>query len=188
MISTSILQKKSTDNKPAKPRFHQKEWRDIWLKKLDAATRKSALFDEQKNQYHKTIGFFLTLYPSAPKFINPLYLREHLCKLDESEIEALRFFYSLIKGEPYPSHTIQKIYHNACKKASIQLRGGIHSLRHSFATHLLEPGINLIQIQFLLGHSSIKITQVYTHVSCEKIAKVRSPLASIMQQKQGGHT
>jgi site-specific recombinase XerD len=97
-------------------------------------------------------------------------------------------FEGSVKSAPYPSRTIQKIYHNACEKAGIQLRGGIHSLRHSFATHLLEAGIDLRQIQFLLGHSSIKTTQVYTHVSREEIAKVRSPLASIMPPKQGGQT
>jgi len=73
------------------------------------------------------------------------------------------------------------------EKAKIQRRGGIHSLRHSFATHLLEQGVDLRHIQFLLGHSSVKTTQIYTHVSQEEITKVRSPLASILTQKQGAH-
>jgi hypothetical protein len=87
------------------------------------------------------------------------------------------------KRQPYPPRTIQKIYDNACKKSKIQRRGGIHSLRHSFATHLLEQGVDLRKIQVLLGHSSVKTTQIYTHISREEIAKIRSPLASLMSVK-----
>lgn len=93
--------------------------------------------------------------------------------------DLVYFFEGSEKGRPYPSRTVEKIYDNACKKAGIQRRGGIHSLRHSYATHLLEQGVDLRQIQVLLGHSSIKTTQIYTHVSREEIAKIRSPLASL---------
>ena len=359
------------------------------MKKLDSAMEKASIPDIQKNRYSRTVEFFLRLYPAAPKFIQSAELREHLSRLDETEIEALRFFYSLIrdtealrleitrkqmmekmvqelklkeysaqtiknycsfareylyrlttipspdstaepkqfllylrdekglaprtinlasaalsffyqkvlksplmtdkiprmktgfqllkvysqedigrimdaavnpkhklvlmlayglglrlneivhlkptdidwereiiringkgskqrdlpldsciaeplraylqantglkyifegsvKSKPYPSRTIQKIYHNAVRKAGIQPRGGIHSLRHSFATHLPEQGKDTREIQFLLGHSSIKTTQIYTYVSREQIAGIRSPLASIMALKHKG--
>jgi integrase/recombinase XerD len=92
------------------------------------------------------------------------------------------------KGRPYPRRTIEKIYDNACKKAGVQRKGGIHTLRHSFATHLLEQGVDLRQIQVLLGHTNIKTTQIYTHVSREEIAKIRSPLASLRPPKRNGTT
>jgi len=82
-------------------------------------------------------------------------------------------------GSPYPKRTIEKIYDNACRAAGIARKGGIHSLRHTFATHLLEQGTGLRQIQELLGHSSIKTTEIYTHVSNKEISKIRSPLANL---------
>ena len=82
-------------------------------------------------------------------------------------------------GSPYPKRTIEKIYDNACRAAGIDRKGGIHSLRHTFATHLLEQGTGLRQIQEVLGHSSIKTTEIYTHVSNKEIAKIRSPLANL---------
>jgi integrase len=72
----------------------------------------------------------------------------------------------------------------ACEKSKIHRRGGIHSLRHSFATHLLEQGVDLRKIQVLLVHSSVKTTQIYTHVSQEEIGKIRSPLASLIAKKE----
>jgi site-specific recombinase XerD len=54
--------------------------------------------------------------------------------------------------------------------------------------HLLEQGVDLRKTQVISGHSSIKTTQIYTHVSCEEIAKIRSPLASLLGQKPNAET
>ena len=83
------------------------------------------------------------------------------------------------KGVPLTTATISKIYEHACAKAGIQRKGGIHTLRHSFATHLLEHGTNIKYIQELLGHSSIKTTEIYTHVSTDTIRRIRSPIAHL---------
>ena len=82
-------------------------------------------------------------------------------------------------GEMIAARTISLVFDHACRKAGTPKRGGIHSLRHSFATHLLENGTDLRFIQELLGHSSSKTTEIYTHVSKTAIAKIRSPLARI---------
>jgi len=71
---------------------------------------------------------------------------------------------------------VQKIYYKAVELSGVKRKGGIHSLRHSFATHLLESGANLKQIQMLLGHRSIQTTMIYLHVTQKNISSLISPL------------
>ena len=78
----------------------------------------------------------------------------------------------------------QLIFDSACKKSGIIKDVSIHSLRHSFATHLLESGIDLRYIQELLGHKSSKTTEVYTHVSEKKLVKIKNPLDSILGENK----
>ncbi len=78
--------------------------------------------------------------------------------------------------EPLSTRTLQIVFAEATEKAGITKRAGIHTLRHSFATHLLEGGTDIRYIQALLGHTDIRTTQRYTHVSSEAIGQIRSPL------------
>jgi integrase/recombinase XerD len=84
------------------------------------------------------------------------------------------------KGEQYSTRSIQEVLQHAKQKAGIKKKGSIHALRHSFATHLLEGGTDLISIKELLGHNSLKTTSVYTHVSKKHLSKIQSPLDKVI--------
>ncbi|WP_159021481.1 site-specific tyrosine recombinase/integron integrase [Formosa sp. L2A11] len=79
-------------------------------------------------------------------------------------------------GKQYSGQSIGKIVVNAAEKAGIRHKVTPHMLRHSFATHLLEDGVDLRQIQVLLGHSSTKTTEIYTHVATTTFKKIKNPL------------
>jgi site-specific recombinase XerD len=86
----------------------------------------------------------------------------------------------IFPGLPVTTHlsvrSAQRIFEQALAKAGIVKQASIHSLRHSFATHLLESGTDIRYIQKLLGHSSLKTTERYTHVAKRTVLKVKSPL------------
>ncbi len=90
-------------------------------------------------------------------------------------------FFGQTKTKPIPVDTAQQIYYTAKRKAGVKRGKGIHTLRHSFATHLLENGTRTHIIQQMLGHRSITTTAKYIHISNETISKVISPLDMVIQ-------
>jgi integrase/recombinase XerD len=92
-------------------------------------------------------------------------------------------FEGYIPGRPYSIRSAERVFEVAAKKAGIQKDVSIHTLRHSFATHLLEQGTDIRFIQELLGHSSVRTTEIYTHVSRKQIASLRSPIDDILQPR-----
>lgn len=82
------------------------------------------------------------------------------------------------EGQMSPRN-IQKIVALSAKKAGISKSVHVHSLRHSFATHLLESGVDIRKIQELLGHTNLNTTQIYAHVSKEELKKIKNPLDNL---------
>jgi len=103
-------------------------------------------------------------------------------------LKELRHYYKTCRPNPYlfPSsykdraklcyESVRSIYENARKKAGVKKGAGIHTLRHSFATHLLEAGYDIRKIQVLMGHRRLSTTMIYLHVSRETLSKIPSPL------------
>ena len=117
--------------------------------------------------------------------------------LSEKALDELRDYYRFYspdkwlffgrhKQNPMPVATAQKIYYRAKKTAGITRGKGIHTLRHCFATHLLEAGIDIYLIKRFLGHTSIQTTMVYLHVLPNRLAEVKSPLDTLFNQSKGG--
>ena len=88
------------------------------------------------------------------------------------------------KGKPLSYESVRSIYEKARKQAGIKNGEGIHTLRHCFATHLLEAGYDIRKIQVLMGHSRLSTTIIYLHVSRETLSKVHSPLDLIDTGKE----
>lgn len=91
-----------------------------------------------------------------------------------------KYFAEGHKGNRYTASSIRKFLAKACKYANIHKKVTPHTLRHSYATHLLEEGVNLRHIQELLGHSRPETTMVYTRVMKKDLLSIRSPLDSIL--------
>jgi integrase/recombinase XerD len=85
-------------------------------------------------------------------------------------------FYGETRARPMTSRTAQRIVADTAREAGLTKRVTAHTLRHSFATHLLERGTSLVYIQALLGHQWLKSTLIYTHVGHPALSKVHSPL------------
>ena len=111
--------------------------------------------------------------------------KDRIVMLSEKLRLLLREYYTMYQpkvwlfegaqGNEYSMRSISQVFQNCKKKAGINKKGGIHSLRHSFATHLYESGTDLLSIKELLGHNSLRTTMGYTHVSKKHIGNIQSP-------------
>lgn len=102
-------------------------------------------------------------------------IAEDLQKCAEGKIGNAYLFESE-RGGKLTTATAQKVFYQCMRKAGINKPASFHSLRHSFATHLLENGVDVRYVQELLGHTNIRTTQIYTHVSNPSIKNIKSPL------------
>jgi integrase/recombinase XerD len=89
-------------------------------------------------------------------------------------------FFGRKRNQPMPIGSAQKLFYAARNRAGIH-HGGIHTLRHSFATHLLEDGADIFEIQLMMGHAGVKTTANYIHLSKEHLQSIRAPLDTLLQ-------
>ena len=110
--------------------------------------------------------------------------------LSEVALEAVRLYWKCFRpelwlfpgarqGKHLTTRSVQKVLNNAVREAGISKHVTVHTLRHSYATHLLEDGTDLRYVQELLGHRRPETTMVYTHVMQKDIRRIRSPLDNI---------
>lgn len=106
----------------------------------------------------------------SDKLLN--YLREYVRIYRPNDF----LFNGQESGKPISASTLQKVFKKALKVSGIQKEASLHTLRHSYATHLMNKGIDLRIVQKLLGHKSIKTTLIYCHLSDDRFANTKSPL------------
>ena len=93
-----------------------------------------------------------------------------------------RYFVEGAEGMQYTAGSLRMVLKRSCQRAGITKRVTPHTLRHSFATHLIENGVGLRQVQTLLGHSKPETTMIYTHIAKKDLLSVQSPLDSAVQE------
>ncbi len=166
-----------------------------------------AIFDATRNIRHKTI--LMITYSAGLRMSETINLRvedidsgrmqlrirqakgakDRYGILSQVVLEQLRFYFKTYKpkdwlfasqqSEKISDKMVQHIFKAAIKKAGIIKKVSLHSLRHSFATHMMEQGVSLPIIQQLLGHKSLKTTSIYLHVQQYTLDKIKSPLDSL---------
>jgi site-specific recombinase XerD len=172
----------------------------------------SAIFDACHNLKHKTLlmtsyggglrlGETLGLLPSDVDSGRMMIRveqgkgrKDRYVMLSTTLLAALRVYWKAFRpvrwlfegrrpGEPLSPSTAEKVFTTAAGRAGIAKGVSFHSLRHAFATHLLEGGTNILVIQSLLGHQSLTTTQVYTHVARTYVNATVSPLDRLKDKK-----
>jgi site-specific recombinase XerD len=143
------------------------------VRREEAQQLKAANIDSSRMQVHVTNG---------------KGRKDRYTILSQKALELLRTYYKAIrpsvylfetsfeKGKYLSGSTLDKIVKRSAEKAGIKKRISFHTLRHSFATHLLEKGVNIKLIQKFLGHSSIKTTMIYLHIANVEPGSIASPL------------
>jgi integrase/recombinase XerD len=130
--------------------------------------------------FEEEIGYVKQGKGKKDRFFNiPVFLRKDLEKQVKKQKEKNKeYLFTGPKGQ-LSSRNLQKMVQKAALRANINKEVHPHTLRHSFATHLLEAGTDIRVIQELLGHADISTTQIYSHVSSEMLKKIKSPIDNL---------
>ena len=115
--------------------------------------------------------------------------KDRVTLLSKKALEVLRPYFKKYRpmeylfegqnGGPYSGTSLRKVFQRALLNSGVRKKVTLHSLRHSFATHLMDKGTNLRYIQVLLGHNSSQTTEIYTHISNKGLDEIISPLDSL---------
>ena len=134
----------------------------------------------QDFDFNEGIGHIIQGKGRKDRIFNiPESLRKDLIKqAKKQKLKNQIYLFTGPKGK-LSSRNLQKIVSRSAKRAGIKKDVHCHTLRHSFATHLLENNVDIRKIQELLGHASLSTTQIYTHISTKELKKIKSPLDSL---------
>lgn len=135
-------------------------------------------FEENIGQIRQAKGKKDRIF-NIPKFLSARLKRYANQQREFNQV----YLFSGRDGKQMSSRNLQKIVNKAAEKAGIKKEVHCHTLRHSFATHLLENEVDIRKIQELLGHADLSTTQIYTHVSTEELKKIKSPFDSLMENE-----
>ena len=115
--------------------------------------------------------------------------KDRVTILSKKALEVLREYFKKYRpkeylfegqhGSKYSDSSLRRVFISAISTAKISKKVTLHSLRHSFATHLLEKGVDIRYIQVLLGHNSSQTTEIYTHITHKGWEKIQSPLDNL---------
>jgi integrase/recombinase XerD len=140
------------------------------LRIIDIDTnRKTVFIRKAKGKKDRVVGF--------PKSLLQFY------ELYKLEYKPTDYVFEGQYGGQYSAKSVQEVFQQAKQKAEIENIKGIHSFRHSYATHLHEMGTDITSIQKLLGHNDIKTTMIYTHISQKDMENIISPLDQLIRNK-----
>jgi len=132
--------------------------------------------------FEENIGYIRQAKGNKDRIFNiPDFLKKDLIKQIKHQKDLNQNLLFSGPNGKLSSRNIQKIVQLTAKKAEINKEVHPHTLRHSFATHLLESGVDIRKIQELLGHADLSTTQIYTHISKEELKKIASPLDNLMK-------
>lgn len=136
------------------------------------------LLSAVENKKHRAI--FYLIYSSGLRVGEVVRLRKSDIDRDRKTLHIRQLFPGQYPGKHLSERTVQKIFEQAVRGSRIEKEVTVHSVRHSFATHLLEDGIDIRYIQELLGHHNLRTTEIYTHVAVKDVRRIVSPLDRIV--------
>lgn len=190
-------------NKPVPAALNIKLRKPNYLPTVLSSKEISKILEVTKNLKHKTILFLI--YSAGLRLNELLELKlgdidsdamkihvrqdkgkkDRYIMLSENVLNLLREYYKVYtpknfifegqNGGKYSPKSVQSVFKRSLQNSGIRKKATVHTLRHSFATHLLDEGTDIRYIQELLGHKRLETTQIYTHVSSYSINRIKSP-------------